>query len=105
MIKVQVQKEAGLIRSVCIKGHANSGVKGQDLVCAGVSCIAVGMLNALDTYCSDAPMKLVYEDGYIEISEASADEKTQLLLNVMLTQLESVELVHRKFIKITIQEV
>lgn len=105
MIKVKVQKEADVISSIKITGHANSGAYGQDLVCAGVSCIAVGMLNALDELAPIDSNSFIYQDGHIEIQNAPADEKTQLLLKTLLIQLQAVELVHKKFIKITIQEV
>lgn len=105
MIKVKVQKERDKISSVKISGHAESGVYGQDLVCAGVSCIAIGMLNALDELAPIDSQLLFYQDGHIEINNAPDDEQTQLLLKTLLIQLQTVELVHKKFIKITIQEV
>ena len=48
MVRVHVKRHQGIIQEVEIRDHAGYADAGQDLVCAGVSSIAVGMMNALD---------------------------------------------------------
>lgn len=48
MVLVHIGKTSGNIRKIEVSGHAMSGEYGQDLVCAGVSAILIGALNALD---------------------------------------------------------
>ena len=48
MVRVHVKRHQGIIQEVEIRDHAGYADAGQDLVCAGVSSIAVGMMNAFD---------------------------------------------------------
>jgi uncharacterized protein YsxB (DUF464 family) len=48
MVQVLVVRENDAIMNIKISGHANAGPKGYDLVCASISSIATGALNALD---------------------------------------------------------
>ena len=48
MISVCVKQDAEGIRMIDVSGHAMQAPHGEDLVCAGVSCIMTGALNALD---------------------------------------------------------
>lgn len=47
MIKVEVEYKGKGFHSLLIKGHANTGDYGKDLVCAGVSAVSIGAMNAL----------------------------------------------------------
>ena len=47
MIKIVLTYKDNKIDALEIKGHANSAEYGKDLVCAAVSAISVGGLNAL----------------------------------------------------------
>ena len=42
MIKVQIKRNNKYITQIKIKGHAQFGEYGKDLVCAGVSAVATG---------------------------------------------------------------
>ena len=53
MIRVSAIKKNGFYSTLTVTGHAYSGDKGFDLVCAGVSSILTGALNAFDTLASD----------------------------------------------------
>ena len=54
MVRVHVKRHQGIIQEVEIRDHAGYADAGQDLVCAGVSSIAVGMMNALDEMVPEA---------------------------------------------------
>ena len=47
MIKVVIEKNNSKIISFEVSGHSNYDEKGKDIVCAGVSAIVVGGINAL----------------------------------------------------------
>lgn len=48
MIKVRISCTGDDIRSIDVSGHALFDQYGKDVVCAGVSSVVIGALNALD---------------------------------------------------------
>lgn len=87
-----------------IKGHANFAKKGQDIVCAGVSAITVGTVNAIESL-TGIQMDSVMKDGFLnarlplELS-SEARSKAQLLLSAMIVMLQGIEDSYGKYIKI-----
>ena len=53
MISISILKHNGIIEEMNVSGHAEYADKGKDLVCAGVSTIMIGSLNALDLLAKD----------------------------------------------------
>lgn len=102
MIKVEVVRKNQLIQEIIISGHADSGPKGYDLVCAAVSSIATGALNALDQICSkDVQLSLTDNpDAMIKIKVLQNRDDLQLLLKMMLIQLSTVQESQQKYIHI-----
>ena len=104
MIRVIVERKQELIKKLTITGHANAAPHGEDLVCAGVSAIGVGLLNALDLLAKDS-CHMIMSEGDIRIDVVTANDTNQMILNVGIIQLESIEEVYKKFIRIKKQEV
>ena len=77
---------------------------GEDLVCAGVSCIMTGALNALDELVPQT-CDLAMQSGHISIRMKEADQRTRLLLAAVLIQLRTMEAQFSQYMKITVQEV
>lgn len=102
MIKVEVVRKNQLIHEITISGHADSGPKGYDLVCAAVSSIATGALNALNQICSsDVQLSLTESsDAMIKIKVLQNRDDLQLLLKMMLIQLKTVQESQQKYIHI-----
>ena len=73
MVRVHIKRHQGNIQEVEIRDHAGYGDAGQDLVCAGVSSIAVGMMNALDEMVPEA-CDFVLKEAYIKIETILQDE-------------------------------
>ena len=100
MIKVNIEKNNTRIVSLEISGHSNYDEKGKDIVCAGVSAIVVGGLNAL----LNENKKLInYEckEGYAYILVKDIDnDNINMILDVITTQLYTIEESYPKFIKI-----
>lgn len=97
MINVRVKYTEDEILSITIKGHAYSNEPGRDLVCAGVSAVSVGALNSLED--SDTSFKIVIEEGNIEIYPLHRlTHKNQVVLEVLLTSLATIETSYKKYI-------
>ncbi|NLA78679.1 MAG: ribosomal-processing cysteine protease Prp [Erysipelothrix sp.] len=104
MIHVKVTYAAAEVVTLTISGHANAASKGEDLVCAGVSSIAIGALNALTRMAEDDIDEQV-DEGYVHVEVIDSNPQVQLMLTVMLIQLETMAIAHPEYIKITKMEV
>ena len=100
MIKVSIEKNNTKIVSLEVSGHSNYDEKGKDIVCAGVSAIVVGGLNALlneDKTSIDYKCK----EGYAYVFVKNIDNvNINMILDVITTQLYTIEESYPKFIKI-----
>ena len=74
MVKVKVERSHKEIVTIKIFDHAGYADAGQDLVCAGVSSISVGMMNALDLL---VPETCIFQlkEAYVEIKTKQSNEK------------------------------
>lgn len=105
MIRVLIKRHEQSIVDVCIQDHANYAEKGLDLVCAGVSSIAVGIMNALDELAKDT-CTLEMKEAYIRIKVKQCENPTtQMILKILCIQLETMQEAYKKYIKINDQEV
>ena len=100
MIKIKINKTNNKYASLVVSGHSNYDEHGKDIVCAGVSAIVVGGLNAL-TIENKRKISAKVEDGYVNIDVLDLnDDKLQLIIDVMVIQLKSIEESYKKNIKI-----
>ena len=102
MIQITFTGSRGSIRSVKITGHAGYDRSGRDLVCAAVSSIGIGTLNALDEMVKDHCDLELSED--IKITVRQSDEKVQTILEVLDHQLMTIALKYPQYVKITRKE-
>ena len=101
MIKVTITYHGDIIKSIEIKGHAGSGPKGHDLVCAAVSAIITGGANALPNK-NNYMVKL--ESGYAVIDNNNLDEDGNNVLKTVWVQLKTVEESYSQFLRIEEKE-
>ena len=100
MIKINIEKNYTKIISLEVSGHSNYDEKGKDIVCAGVSAIVVGGLNALLNENKKA-IDYEYKDGYAYVFVKDIDnDNINKILDVITTQLYTIEESYPKFIKI-----
>ena len=92
------------ILSIRCKGHAGYAESGKDLVCAGVSSIMFGALNALDEL-ENGHAELRVSDSKISIRVTEDSEHIQLLLKMILIQLKTVQKSYQEYIEIKKMEV
>ncbi len=102
MIHIQVRKKKDEILSLQVSGHAGYAEKGEDIVCAGVSAILFGGLNALDELCAKE-CDIRVEENRVTVNVRGT--KGNEICQVLLIQLETVSEKYEKFVKITCQEV
>jgi len=97
MIRVHIERDRkrGTIKAFSVAGHAYYGEPGQDIVCAGVSAVTIGTVNAVERLAGVAlPNEM--REGLLKVRvPALADESTigniQLLLESMVVMLESIQ--------------
>ena len=105
MIQVKVYSANDNIQTVTISGHANSRTGDElDMVCAEVSAISVGTLNAIDQLTNKSCV-LEMDSGWIQIDVKENSDTLQIILKTLLIQLNTVEYKNSKFIKIEKVEV
>lgn len=106
MIHVTVYRDNNQIKSFELSGHAESGPYGYDLVCAGVSAVSFGAVNAVIKLTDiDLAIEQGREGGYLQVSlpntvSAEVMDKVQLLFEGMIVSLETIERDYNQFIKI-----
>ncbi len=105
MINVTVYRNNNQITMFELSGHADSGPYGYDLVCAGVSAVSFGVVNAVMKL-SEAELEIEQGDeGYLCVTvpgqlDKAVSDKVQLLFEGMLISLETIEREYSKFVTI-----
>ncbi|MFC2948477.1 ribosomal-processing cysteine protease Prp [Virgibacillus sediminis] len=106
MIQVTVFRSNNQIESFELSGHADSGPYGYDLVCAGVSAVSIGAVNAVMELCeTDLEIEQGGEGGYLHVEiprslKGEKREKAMLLFEGMLVSLKSIEAEYGQFIRL-----
>ncbi|MGG5315478.1 ribosomal-processing cysteine protease Prp [Enterococcus sp. AZ072] len=100
------RNESGRIVSFELSGHAQSGEYGHDIVCAGVSALAISTVNGIDSLAGTQPTIDADEvEGgylYIELAEGLTQEQTnitQILLENLLLGLQAIEQENDQYIQ------
>ena len=84
MIKINIYRKNGKIIRFTVKGHANYGAFGEDIVCSAVSTSATQTLNGILELLELEP-DYEYSEGLIECNFVNIDLKgKQAELNILL---------------------
>lgn len=83
-------------------GHAEFSVLGKDIVCAGISSVIFGFLNAIESF--DVNIEIVKEKAMINIEFNESNEKINNYGELLLIQLNTISHVYSKNLKITIRK-
>ena len=100
MIKIQINKTNNKYSSLVVSGHSNYDEHGKDIVCAGVSAIVTGGINALIL---EDKKSISYEikDGYVNLDVLNIENNNiQLIIDVIVVQLKTIEESYKKHVKI-----
>lgn len=98
MISVNVSFIGSDLQTLTVSGHANYDQYGKDIVCAGVSAVVTGGINALESELAN--IKIVNEENKLGVIVINSNEKIQIILKTILVQLETIETSYKKYIKI-----
>ena len=103
MIKITIRYQStGEFLSLESVGHANSAPHGEDLVCAAVSGILLGGINALKDKC----YKLHSDEkkGIIELCNiGKMSQHDIIVIETIISQLQAIERDNPKFISISVK--
>ena len=101
MIQVAIIRKQQRYQMMKVTGHANSAPYGEDLVCAAVSAVITGGINALDL----KTVKVKNTEGLSDLQILDLKhESNQSVYRVMHIQLQTIANDYPKFIRINLKE-
>ena len=108
MIKINIYRKNGKITRFTVKGHANYGRHGEDIVCSAVSTSATQTLNAILELLKLRP-DYKYSEGIIDCNLENIDLKGKeaelnILLESMYKMLEGIAQDYSKKVKLIEKE-
>jgi len=83
MVKTNFYYQKDQIVKVEVSGHSNFDQVGKDIVCAGISAIVFGTLNALDNLVSQQEVKIVEPKTKVIIEVLKPSDNNQMILQTM----------------------
>ena len=98
MIKAIYEAKDNQYLSLEVSGHAEYDESGKDLVCASVSSIMFGFMNAIDELHEDVEIKQL--TNKITIINHSSSDIIQDYLQLVMMQLKTIEESYGNFIKV-----
>lgn len=84
MVKVTYNYQNSLIKEVTITDHANFSEIGTDIVCAGISAIVIGTLNALHELENNQIQIINNTTGLLKLKVINITNDSQIILKTML---------------------
>jgi uncharacterized protein YsxB (DUF464 family) len=111
MIDITITRtESGHIQSFKISGHAFFAERGKDIVCAGISAVSIGAINAIHEITGVTPETEVdYEVGLLrcvmpENLSVQEQDNIHILLEGMYFSLKTIEEEYGEHLKITFKK-
>ena len=106
MIRIRVERSKAdrSILSFQVEGHARYAKPGEDIVCAGVSAVTVGTVNAVEKLTGIVPESRM-KNGFLSAripqdTEEGKRSEVQLLLESMVVMLLSIEESYGAYIQV-----
>ena len=101
---------ASRITGFSIKGHSGYAEEGSDIVCAGLSALAITTENALCRLVNLSPAERGGEDGFLEVmlpQHMTEDQQhdAQLLLSALHIGLENIAQAYPDYVRLTVRRV
>ncbi|MBB5183901.1 ribosomal-processing cysteine protease Prp [Catenisphaera adipataccumulans] len=104
MIRVHAQTKDHCPDLIVISGHAGAAADAPDLICAEVSAVSIGTLNALDIQCPGS-CDLQMDTGYVSIKVRKPNDTVNVILNTLMIQLQMIADAHSEYVQIEKVEV
>lgn len=101
MIKVVFYKDADdCYTGFQVKGHAGFAALGQDIVCAGVSVLAINTVNSIETFTEDR-FHCKMKKGLIDLRfDSKVSKETTLLLDSFQLGLNGIKEEHTGYLSV-----
>jgi len=104
MIKVSITRDQDAYKDIRITGHAGSAEYGRDLVCAGVTVLAVGCYNTLEKLGENETCEADVREGSARFQVRQTTRENQVVLETLVTSLETLAESQGKYIQIRKEE-
>ena len=109
MINIKVLKKENFINQITVSGHSFYNDYGQDIVCAAISALTIGIINGLTEIAKIKEIEIIVSDGYInlKIKDNLSQEnikKSQLLLNTLFLSYQQIAEEYPNNIKLILKE-
>ncbi|MBQ2510018.1 MAG: ribosomal-processing cysteine protease Prp [Erysipelotrichaceae bacterium] len=98
MIRAVFEAKDDRYLSLDVRGHALSDDYGKDLICASVSSIMFGFMNALDALEEEVDIRQT--DDTITVVNRSDSETVQNYFELVIMQLKTIEASYGNFIRV-----
>ena len=98
MVKAYYRIDNDQYTYLCVSGHAQYDNSGKDLVCAGVSSIIFGLMNALDQSGEDIVINQMEDE--IVIINKSQSEVVKSYFELTMYQLKTIEESYGDYLKV-----
>lgn len=94
MIMLSVERSEGHVVRFRVRGHSGQGVAGNDVVCAGVSALAISAVNGLEEH-AGVSGSVSEHDGLLEYTltrcdSAEARVKADAILETMISGIRAI---------------
>lgn len=106
MIHVHIERESP-DRRICgfrVEGHAEYDEAGRDIVCAGVSAVTVGTVNAVEALTGmEPPARMVkgwLSAEFPRLRNKEAEDRMQVILESMIVMLKTMEQSYAEYIAV-----
>lgn len=96
MVDIIINYKNNKIIQFQMKGHANSDEYGKDLVCAGLTAIVSGALNAIDSYYKNDVDIEVLKNKITIIVKQENNNNLQLILDMLKIQIQTITIQYPK---------
>ena len=89
MVKIEITSQKNHYQKLRMSGHANAGPYNHDLVCAALTGIISGALNAFDQELK-TDVKIIVEDNLIKMEVLKSTPKSKIMFEMLRVQLETI---------------
>ena len=91
----------------CMEGHSGYADEGQDIVCAGISVLAINFVNSIEQLTTDHFLQFEHEkNGMLEFEFTDTiSHEAELLISSLVLGLEQLQNEYKDFISLDYKEV
>ncbi|PPE05784.1 ribosomal-processing cysteine protease Prp [Williamsoniiplasma lucivorax] len=99
MVKIKITYHNSEYQKLTMSGHALAGAYGQDLVCAALTGIVSGALNAFDQKFTN-DIDIIVEENLIEITIKKSNPTIQTMFELLEIQLQTIVMQYPKNVEL-----